>query len=155
MSEVTTPPERPRNPLSNAIQKAGLSAAAAKAVQNWLAELLVAHEHAKLGQGGHTQNQVPLRQVFVDLPIVDSPSSLDQHAPRVLFLEHFLSSAPLSLRDACKPRAVGISGGSDASDSDATDEQRSDDLREPAYGFGATLLIGGPGQGKSTLGQLA
>jgi len=136
--------------LAIAAVKARLTPAALIAVRTWLAEQLMAQEYAKLGQGGHTQTQVPLRRVFIDLPVTNSLSAVHQHAQRQLFLDKLLSSEPLNLRNASKLRSGGALSTPDSSDDDEIDERKN---REPD--FGATLLIGGPGQGKSTLGQLA
>lgn len=151
--------------LADAVSKSGLNSDALNAIRAWLADQLVAHEYAKLGQGGHTQTDVPLRKVFVDLPIVGSPSANTQHEPRGLFLKLLLSTSPLDLRESFDKKA-----GSDllSPTTNTSSEEEEEEVsismitsnamhrqrhRHPSSG--ATLLIGGPGQGKSTLGQLA
>lgn len=132
------------------------------AVRSWLADQLVAHEYAKLGQGGHTHTDIPLRKVFVDLPIVESLSAIMQHESRRLFLDLLLSAQPTDLKESFAKKNSG-NPDSSCTDGDNADEESSDMVEERAvhrnrrysYKLGATLLIGGPGQGKSTLGQLA
>lgn len=144
--------------LKRAATKARLELADLHAAREWLAEQLLAHEYAKLGQGGHTNTQVPLRQVFVDLPVSRSQTAESQHGgSRVLFLEQLQSSPPLKLRDAFKARSSADPSATTVDDQVDTDRQRFVRTRTRQYGLqlGATLLIGGPGQGKSTLGQLA
>lgn len=139
--------------LSSAVAKANLPSSAFSAARAWLAEQLVAHEYAKLGQGGHTQNQVPLRQVFVDLPVTDSLSNASVNTERTLFLEGLLSCPPVNLKQACKSRSVPIAAADHLSDETKDEDPVIDD--DDDENFSSTLLIGGPGQGKSTLGQLA
>lgn len=109
-------------------------------------------------RGGHTNTQVPLRQVFIDLPIAAEPSASFLHEDRALFLKCLLSAEPLNLQ------TVFRSGADIGSPLHANKEECDEDIE--LYGaalddihlktqWGATLLIGGPGQGKSTLGQLA
>lgn len=132
------------------------------AVRDWLLQQLSAQEYAKLGQGGHTQNQVPLRQVFIDLPVTDSLNVEMDVMDRAPFLKGLLSSKPLNLANVVRLRKDESSG--NASSEECGPEDASDDEEEsvaihavPLWGaqYSATLLIGGPGQGKSTLGQLA
>lgn len=146
--------------LAKAAAKAEISADDLRSIRMWLADQLVAQEYAKLGQGGHTNVQVPLRQVFVDLPIASSPSASMQREDRVLFLANMLAAEPLDLRKAFKVRSD--IGAASHSRKDEEEEEEESDLFDGAMNrqhlivrFGATLLIGGPGQGKSTLGQLA
>lgn len=158
MSATKTSSSPTSDVLAKAAAKAGLGISALKAARSWLAEQFVAHEYAKLGQGGHTNTQVPLRQVFIDLPVIDSPSAVPQHEPRAFFLFQLLSSAPLELRNALSPRGSGVRSTPSLDDNIESDEsQFENDAQRPHHhpGWGATLLIGGPGQGKSTLGQLA
>ncbi|HMV68193.1 MAG TPA: hypothetical protein PKA64_15205 [Myxococcota bacterium] len=133
--------------LTAAIAAAGLPDGVLRSVRAWLTEQLLADTYAKLSQGGHAASQVPLRQVFVDLPVADRPM-VDEpahQAGRRRFLRLLLASPIVSLRGACEPGAQRTGLG---------------DLPDMEGGpgrecFGATLLIGGPGQGKSTLAQLA
>lgn len=137
--------------LSAAVVKAQLPPSATAAVQAWLAEQLTAHEYAKLGQGGHTQNQVPLRQVFVDLPVADTLSDLTVHAQRTFFLDGLLSCPPANLAQACKPRSAPTVVAADLA-SDESKEEDSEDEDDDESDFSATLLIGGAGSRKVDVG---
>jgi energy-coupling factor transporter ATP-binding protein EcfA2/SpoVK/Ycf46/Vps4 family AAA+-type ATPase len=134
------------NLLTSAVSQLGLTKQNLSALKAWLLEQLVSQAYAKLGQGGHTVNQVPLRQVFVDLPI-EPEFGLEERQP---FLKGFLDGVALELKKAYE--------------FDADESELISSLREltkimpiakRANPFSAVLLIGGPGQGKSTLGQLA
>jgi predicted ATPase len=154
----TAPPTSP-DVLASAAARAEISPDNLRAIRTWLADQLVAQEYAKLGQGGHTQTQVPLRQVFVDLPIASNPNAPRQLEDRVLFLSSMLTAQPLDLCSAFKVRP-DITAGSRANKEEDDDEdqdifENSIDQTNTMAPWGATLLIGGPGQGKSTLGQLA
>lgn len=147
--------------LAKAAAKAEISVDDLRAIQMWLADQLVAQEYAKLGQGGHTNTQVPLRQVFVDLPIASSASASAHREDRALFLSKMLAAGPLDLRKAFKLRS-DIEAASHAKQAEDEREEEDSELFDSAIErqhllsrWGATLLIGGPGQGKSTLGQLA
>jgi hypothetical protein len=167
MNTTNATPRIPLDSLSNAILKAGLSLQALSTVRGWLADQLVAHEYAKLGQGGHTNTEIPLRKVFVDLPVSASPSGRTHSNSRPLFLQLFLASNPLNLKESFIKKKSGElvpsnTGSNDEDDDDAedTDEailmlSRNGEWVENYPKLGATILIGGPGQGKSTLGQLA
>ncbi|MBV0882135.1 hypothetical protein KTQ42_22930 [Noviherbaspirillum sp. L7-7A] len=140
--------------LLSAISKSGISVSQSNAIRNWLVEQLIAHEHAKLGQGGHTQNQVPLRTVFVDLPVSKSINNEGGNVERVPFVERLLSSDTIRLRTASKARGTPSLNKTDIPNDDDQDFDIGENSNAE-FGFSATLLIGGPGQGKSTLGQLA
>ncbi|GAB4061964.1 AAA family ATPase [Uliginosibacterium sediminicola] len=147
--------------LAKAAAKAEISADDLRAIRIWLADQLVAQEYAKLGQGGHTNTQVPLRQVFVDLPIASNASASMQREDRTLFLSSMLAAGPLDLRNTFKARS-DLGAASHAKKEKEEDEEKNAELFDSAIEhehlrsrWGATLLIGGPGQGKSTLGQLA
>lgn len=113
-----------------------------KLTSKFLQKELLADQYAKLEQAGHSADEaIPLSQVFVDLPATKEPyvDALDEFAED---LEH-LDYVKLIVRDAseiCRgapihPTEVGGDG-----------EQRSGKA-------GRHVLIGGPGQGKTTLGQ--
>jgi energy-coupling factor transporter ATP-binding protein EcfA2 len=144
--------------LAKAASKAGLSPGQLWAIRSWLAEQLVAQEYAKLGQGGHTNTQVPLRQVFVDLPIASSADTPSHSHNRTLFLKNLLAADPIDLAGHIRLRSENSAPHTTKEESDEKSELF-DDGNDRAQNYpsrwSATLLIGGPGQGKSTLGQLA
>ena len=150
----------PVDPLGQAATTANISSDLLRAVRRWLAEQLVAHEYAKLGEGGHKQTQVPLRQVFVDLPVTTNPSATHMREERPLFLHRLLASPPLDLRESFRSRSDSSHAKHGKAD-DTDDEEDVDLFAEVGtdgvlrFRWSASLLIGGPGQGKSTLGQLA
>ncbi len=131
--------------LSEVADNADLSSRELASLRGWLAELLVANEYAKLGQAGHTKSEVPLRRVFVDLPAVSMRGRTD----RELFLSEFMQSTPLELSL--------LTGSREPKDDDDQSEPGPTSIphKQPWRVGAATLLIGGPGQGKSTLAQLA
>lgn len=146
------------DPLAQAGAQAQISADQLRAIRRWLAEQLVAHEYAKLGEGGHKQTQVPLRQVFVDLPVTTNPNATHIREDRPLFLQRLLASVPLDLRESFRARSET------AHSKHGKPEKEEEELEIFAHAgsdgalrfkWSACLLIGGPGQGKSTLGQLA
>jgi hypothetical protein len=158
------PPAPLRDWLAEYAAKANLDAAALQSLREWLAEQLVADEFAKLGQGGHAETRVPLRRVFVDLPITEHPSAgAVDSSTRVLFLERLSTAKPRPLSVLCDPAelsgadALEDSGPDAASGQEELFEAVSRVRRRTVRGSdrAGTLLIGGPGQGKSTLGQLA
>lgn len=55
--------------LADAAAKAGLSEAELASVRAWILGQMAANEHAKLGQAGHVLGEIPLADVFVDLPV--------------------------------------------------------------------------------------
>jgi hypothetical protein len=114
-----------------------------QSVKDWLVGQLTAQEHSKLEQGGHTKHQIPLRRVFIDLPV--SRNLSEAIADRSLFLENLLQSPSIPLDRVRKE-----------SPSDVEESKESiGSIMPKKYKFSASLLIGGPGQGKSTLGQIA
>lgn len=109
-------------------------------VINYLQKELLSDQYAKLEQAGHTADEaIPLAQVFVDLPIANRPyTSADsgRSSPRGEDLPNFVSF----LIDQAAERLVQDS---------PSDEL--DLVGRPQRG--RYVLIGGPGQGKTTLGQ--
>lgn len=141
--------------LAIAATQAGLNEENQRAIRNWLAELLVADEFAKLGQGGHTKGEVSLRRVFVDLPATTEHYNTNS---KTFFLHELLSFKPVRLRDACRIRDLSVPGADSPDDATDANDVSIEFIRASGYHIrhrGAILLIGGPGQGKSTLGQLA
>lgn len=132
---------------TQAASRSGLSEAQRKSVQRWLEEQFLGDEFARLGQGGHTEDQLPLRRVFVDLPMSEQLLVEPSSGGGVrYFLAEFMQATP-------------IEPGTRAMDLDELEAPSPRPLHQPAAGRqscgAAVVLIGGPGQGKSTLGQLA
>lgn len=149
---------KPNDALSLAAAKAKLGASDLDCVKAWLGEQFLANMYAKLGQGGDAEGEIALRRVFVDLPATASATANAAAGERFNFLQYFLASAPiklaridqaLQLDDALDSRAQDMVDGLD--ENAPVGKTR----RKSAKEARATLLIGGPGQGKSTLGQLA
>lgn len=136
--------------IETAAKNSGLTSEMAGSAKFWLADQLMADEHAKLGQGGHTSTQIPLRRVFIDLPVAIREST----DARIGFLKRLIEAAPINLED---PETFDHGGrGGRPKDANAYKLLRQNRLRNrESTGWGAVLLVGGPGQGKSTLGQLA
>lgn len=144
--------------LASAAVKARLTLSELGSIRAWLMEQLAAQEYAKLGQGGHTQNQVPLRRVFVDLPASDNPNPTRHDTQRILFLDKLLSAEPIELSSLFKDSGVSVQDQNDSIEKTEPELPRTntrDVRRRRITSYSGTLLIGGPGQGKSTLGQLA
>lgn len=169
----SAPAPPPSDWLAEHAQKVGLDDAALRSIRAWLAEQLVADEPAKLGQGGHTEDRVPLRRVFVDLPITRQPAmEADSGGGGDLFLKGLMAAEPMPLawyHGSAELEEVESTEGVLFERLTARSPQpgRGPAARSPQPGRGpgdqlenagvpaGTLLIGGPGQGKSTLGQLA
>lgn len=147
--------EKKSSILEKAARKAGLSQNEFEIIKKWLADQLISQEFAKLGQGGHTNTQVPLRKVFIDLPIKSNNEYSDE---RELFLSNLFKNQPINLKKSLKLSQEILS--LPISDIDFNEQVENNNfqsvrtyLRKEKWG--ATILIGGPGQGKSTLSQLA
>lgn len=134
--------------LTSAAAKAQLTAQELQTVQAWLLEWLTANVYAKLGQGGHAETGVALRQVFVDLPVSSRAYANVYSEDRKPFLAQFLAAPGIHLAGAPIDQstlAEPIPG----------QVHRLTRAGRIQTGISASLLIGGPGQGKSTLGQFA
>lgn len=130
------------NLLAEWVAAAGLGEEVRDALVTWLAKQAASDQFARLEQGSLQEGGVPLRKVFVDLPIARQPFD-EPDAERRKFLATLFADKPLSLS--------GESGGLEAEepgDMPAPGEH----VVRPRHGY---VVIGGPGQGKSTLGQLA
>ena len=140
--------------LAQLARKARLDPGQVAATRAWLAEQLVGAEFAKLGQGGHTESRVPLQRVFVDLPVSNRVGQTDQ-STAVLFLEQLITTGARSLGAKQRDESSLTPPLDPAESSDdylPGSEASCEPGQQEPVGF---LLIGGPGQGKSTLGQLA
>ncbi|SFW63169.1 NACHT domain-containing protein [Amycolatopsis australiensis] len=111
-----------------------------KLIVNYLQKELLSDQYAKLEQAGHTAEEaIPLAQVFVDLPVTENV---------YLAAERYFGSLPEETRNfvefvATESKRLLASRTSE----DDIDAGRS--RQAP----GRFVLIGGPGQGKTTLGQ--
>ncbi|WP_425396328.1 NACHT domain-containing protein [Aeoliella sp.] len=105
------------------------------------AELIGSDQYARLSEAGSTVPRKPLAHVFVDLPVVNRPSDMDgqsQDEP-VGFLSEVLEISKLRF-----DRSSVL---------DRREQSDPNDSHELVVTSGHLVLIGGPGQGKSTLGQ--
>ncbi len=118
-------------------------------VLGWLAGQLEANQYARLSEGGHAGGQIRLRQVFVDLPV--------QAQQEDLFLAGFIRTKlrPLETRGQVLPGSIDNDQASRAFHSQTIGISTRDFETHSLNLWQAVLLIGGPGQGKSTLAQIA
>jgi energy-coupling factor transporter ATP-binding protein EcfA2 len=174
MSAKSTRSAKSVNALEQAVAKAGLSAVELDSVKAWLAEQFLGNMFAKLGQGGHVEGEIALRRVFVDLPVqwrgysrMAVEGKKKEAPPRTLFLQHFMAATPIAPRldaqaehsfdaetiiapEDCEiAKQMAIQGLLSNEGNLAVDEVAKQKT------LAACLLVGGPGQGKSTLTQLA
>ncbi|WP_158530020.1 hypothetical protein [uncultured Delftia sp.] len=102
---------------------------------------------------------MPLRQVFIDLPVATVPAPDRDRQSVALFLDRQLRSEPLSLsRFFDRPAEASSKKHTSSKDSETEEEMNGEHIEyfsPRSSHFAATLLIGGPGQGKSTVSQLA
>jgi hypothetical protein len=109
---------------------------------NYLQKELLADQFANLEQAGHaTDERIPIARVFVDLPaheepLGDSPESRRLREEPQGFINEVLEAA----RERLDPHSL-MGGGQEIM------------LHDAAGRAGKYVLIGGPGQGKTTLGQ--
>ncbi len=130
------PPRGPTDPLADIVRSAGLGEAVRTALRQALASQLREDHYAKLEQAGHTEDEgIPLRRVFVDLHTTTVRGNNELPSKKGLVAEL------LTMRPA-------LMGGERHDEAPFLPNSR----RRGCAGF---VLIGGPGQGKSTLGQLA
>lgn len=137
--------------LDAAKKKVSISTQAESSMKSWLREQLEAYEHSKLSQGGHTNHKIPLKQVFIDLPVSDTPVGDYDDATTGWFARASLEAMPLDLAKFYSLLVKREKENEFFAEIVTTENQR---LRNSKLGFAATLLVGGPGQGKSTLTQL-
>ena len=124
-------------------------------LHNFLQKELLSDEFVNLEQAGHAVDErIPLAQVFVDLPVVDEPhmeDALDVEDGSVYrFADHFRDSPDGGfIKDMLAVSSERLDPQSLASN---TIGQRT----RPRHSLpmrGRFVLIGGPGQGKTTVGQ--
>src|SRR5580700_1385259 len=143
--EADAPPEPAEGDAGDRLAqvgaRAGLSEEAVDALAGWLARELESDRYAQLERAGHNvEDRIPLARVFVDLHAAPVPVDDGERAgatePLVALLDKPREERrePALLHDARRDR--------DAPRAFAPD-------RIEGY-----AVVGGPGQGKSTLGQL-
>jgi hypothetical protein len=120
-----------------------------RVMTNYLAKELLSDQFANLGQAGHsTDYKIPLARVFVDLPVTPErgpgpaiPGKREEKDTAGLVAE-LIGRA----RDRFDAASVAL----------APDSQEGGAARKPAGPEpGRYVLVGGPGQGKTTIGQFA
>ncbi len=170
-------PSPPRDWLAEYARDAQLDNTAIRSVREWLAEQFIGDEYAQLGNAGHGDTQIPLRQVFVDLPMTVQPGGRFGHSGETTpFLNDVLSFKPQSLVAGCdglrdetgvfrgiedlgldaESHGVILRGKNSVGARGGARRPRHNNNSASIVGCGAVgaILIGGPGQGKSTLCQL-
>jgi len=106
----------------------------AETLANFLAKEILSSQYANLEQAGYTgEERIPLSRVFVDLPYSSRWSPNDSESPQ------FLSDLIEIACDRLDPESRGAPTVGGKADPNG----------------GRYVLIGGPGQGKTTLGQFA
>jgi hypothetical protein len=110
---------------------------ATAALTSYLSKEMVGDQYVNLEQAGHSvEDKIPLGRVFVDLPTESSQFRLDNRQPGIVKRIIKLASARLDSTSLLTPVEI-----SDALEDDALPlTQR-------------LVLVGGPGQGKTTIGQ--
>ena len=111
---------------------------------NFLAKEMLADQYANLEQAGHsTEDRIPLARVFVDLPtsserLLEPP---EENAPRLPL--GFAGEVVSLARERLDP----------ASTSERRTAQEGEGPQRKGPEPGRVVLVGGPGQGKTTVGQ--
>lgn len=174
MSAKAIQPTKTVSALALAASKGGLSTAELESVKAWLAEQFFGNMFAKLGQGGHVEGEIALRRVFVDLPAKwrgqvrkTAKGAKKEAQPRTRFLQHFMAATPIAPQDEMQvatafdaeiiiaPADCEIDAQMTIESALVSGEQVVTGGIEKHGTLAACLLVGGPGQGKSTLTQLA
>lgn len=129
--------------LTEACERAGLGETVAQGLREWLLADIEHDAYARLEQAGHNApERIALARVFVDLEVLETAES-DAKNPRDEasgFIKRFNFSRNIRIRRFNRQSQA---------------RQPSADKEIPSEGrLEAYVLIGGPGQGKSTLGQL-
>ena len=116
-----------------------------KVMTNFLQKEMLDDHYSKLEQAGHSpDNKVPLEKVFVDLPVFSNRQS---NAPDEIVVDGQLPNGFISklIQYSCQS-TIPYSAQTKGIDKDSTKKMLDREL-------GRLVLIGGPGQGKSTLAQ--
>lgn len=116
-----------------------------RTITNFLQKELLADQYAKLEQAGHTvEDRIPLASVFVDLPVAHERANEppDEQNDADLLPQGFVAEALDVALERLDPQSLN---------SLAT--QRVMRLKSTNHEPGRFVLVGGPGQGKTTVGQ--
>lgn len=156
-------PAQRKDWLAHHAASAGLDDKALLSVREWLAEQFIGDEYAQLGHAGHGDKQIPLRRVFVDLPMGTHAASLSDHAgettPFLQEMQEFTSPLLSDVRSGRFAKHDEL-GDLDSSGAEFTPQQNFQGVGKASKASlrgchaAGTILVGGPGQGKSTLCQL-
>lgn len=126
--------------FEDASRRAGLHEDAIHQLAGWLAKQLEKDRFTRLERAGHAvEDRIPLARVFVDLEVSRHPSSetSDIQGPKQFFA-----------------RLLNEGRHCDEQTFDTTEESAGEPRPLRERGIVGFALVGGPGQGKSTLGQL-
>lgn len=132
--------------LAEAASRAGVASEVVDQLAEWLAKKLEDDRFAQLERAGHAvEDRIPLARVFVDLEVAALPvgEANEEHVWTDKFV-HFLNQSREVRWEEAAFEATGA-----PSAGDQTTNHESGCKQVEGY-----VLIGGPGQGKSTLGQL-
>lgn len=132
--------------LKTAMDRAGLDAATQLDVIAWLGEQLADERYAQLDRAGHEpKDRIPLARVLIDLPISRSPVEGRDHLRSAKKVLAALCEGDPQLFEALPEPTQGYVTGREGGRGDASHP----DTRTTV----GIVLIGGPGQGKSTITQ--
>ncbi|MEP7125551.1 MAG: hypothetical protein ABJE95_31755 [Byssovorax sp.] len=140
---TTAAAAEPEDLLAAWVGRAQLSPAVDRAIVRWLDRELKEDQYARLEQAGHSvEDAIPLAPVFIDLAAFPGPTdeANQPFSPEHGFLHQALGLEPQALAGNTETMDVGQVPG--------PSRRRRE---RPSKGI---ALVGGPGQGKSTVGQL-
>ncbi len=133
------------------MDRAGLDEGARDELVTWLGEQLAEERFAQLDRAGHDpEDRIPLARVLIDLPISRSPLGERNEVGGTKNVLQALCAEDATLFDPMPSSRHGDPGF--RFEEDALVEARCGAGRGPGESFGV-VLVGGPGQGKSTITQ--
>jgi len=148
MSQAAKKSDEPDDFLANACQRAGLGSAFLEGLVRLLGDELYRDRYAQLERtGAAKEDGIPLAKVFVDLSVSRRIPGDDTAHGDFLLVHHLSTTAFRATSDSAGDAPKQVSGAGDLSLKGALQS----DARPAHCGY---VLIGGPGQGKSTLCQL-
>jgi hypothetical protein len=137
--------------LRIAMDRAGLDEGARDELVTWLGEQLAEERFAQLDRAGHDpEDRIPLARVLIDLPISRSPLGERNEVGGTKNVLQALCAEDATLFDPMPSSRHGDPGF--RFEEDALVDARCGAGRGPGESFGV-VLVGGPGQGKSTITQ--